>query len=62
MTLYGEEMGTDSLGHKGKVEFTAESTVDSAVEPIGESPIELTAQLPQARNLYCGALGRWVRH
>jgi len=44
LTLHGGELGTDSLGHKGEIESTAESTVDSAVEPIGESTIELTVK------------------
>ena len=41
LTLYGGELGTDSLGQKGKVESTAESTVGFAIDPIRESTIEL---------------------
>ena len=40
LTLYGGELGNDSLGHKGKVESTAESTVDFAIEPTRESTIK----------------------
>ena len=52
-------MGTDSLGHKGKVESTAESTVDSAIEPTRESTIKLIVKSTISAKLTICTVEHW---
>ena len=59
LALYDGELSTDSLGHKGKVESTTESAVDSAAEPIGESTIDLTVKSTALPKLTICTVGHW---
>ena len=59
LTLYGGDLGTDSLGHKGKVESSAKSTVDSAIEPIGESTIKPTVKSTALPKLAICTVEHW---